>query len=629
MKTNFCLTHSRIQKQLRLGLSYCLSLVSVLAISAEVMATPLPEKVALSVDAEAIAETEAIRLRPAYSLNLTEGAGHNGFASFGSFFPLFQTPEKNVTFLEGRVNVDTDGDFGGGLQVGYRTLLNNSTILGAYAGVDVRDTGHRTFTQVGVGSELLGENWDVTLNANIPLGNARQVVDTDIQLATPQFAGNQLLIDELQIDQVQAALTTVSLDGGLELFDFGGGSGLWGRGGVYYLGGEASEDSLGVRASLDYRPKNNLRFGVGLQNDGIFDTNVTFSVNALLGSSSQRSSDAAARPTEENSRSQLWARAAEPIARTNTVLVEHRTDVEILQADVAVINPETGNAFVFRHVDPDAAPSKLLPAETLQAASEGTVEDPLSTVAQAANIADANADNIIFVQEGNVGGGFTLPDGVQVRSAGPVQQLATQFGDITLPGSGSGNLPTVTGTVTVGNNALVSGLNIDPSASALEEALAPAEVIAAEVTAAEATEAQEVANGIVARGENITLEDNVIANVNQGIDLPDIDGTVSIVRNQISNTLSDGIFFGNIEGEDNATVTVANNTLDTVGGEGIEFGLIQGNAIANITVASNQITDAQVDSIFFDDIQQDAIATIVVEGNIINAENVEIGRAHV
>ncbi|MEL6765475.1 MAG: right-handed parallel beta-helix repeat-containing protein, partial [Cyanobacteria bacterium J06607_6] len=310
--------------------------------------------------------------------------------------------------------------------------------------------------------------------------------------------------------------------------------------------------------------------------------------------------------TEENSRSQLWARAAEPIARTNTVLVEHRTDVEILQADVAVINPETGNAFVFRHVDPDAAPSRLLPAETLQAASEGTVEDPLSTVAQAANLADANADNIIFVQEGNVGGGFTLPDGVQVRSAGPVQQLATQFGDITLPGSGSGNLPTVTGTVTVGNNALVSGLNIDPSASALEEALAPAAV-----TAAEVTEAQAVANGIVARGENITLEDNVIANVNQGIDLPDIDGTVSIVRNQISNTLSDGIFFGDIEGEDNATVTVANNTLDTVGGEGIEFGLIQGNAIANITVANNQITDAQVDSIFFDDIQQDAIATIV------------------
>ncbi|MEO0647437.1 MAG: right-handed parallel beta-helix repeat-containing protein, partial [Cyanobacteria bacterium J06650_10] len=567
------------------------------------------------------ASTDALRLRPSYNINFTEGAGHNGFASFGSFFPLFQTPGENVTFIDGRVSVDTDGDFGGGLQAGYRSLLNDSTIWGAFAGLDVRDTGDFTFTQANVGTELLGDNWDVTLNANLPLGDARQVLSSETQAGNLEFSGNQLFIDEQQVEQVQAALTTVSLDSGLELFDFGSGSSLWGRGGVYFLGGEASEDTLGFRALLDYRPKNNLRLGVGVQNDGIFDTNVIFSVNASLGSSSRRSYDAEENGTEANpieERSQLWARAAEPIARTNTVLVEERTDVEILQADVAAINPETDQAFVFRHVDPSAngvgnglLAEELIAEEIIQ---EGTFEDPFTTIAQAANAADANADNIIFVQEGNAGGGFTLPDGVQVRSVGPVQQLNTQFGEVILPGSGSGNLPTVTGQVTIGNNTLVSGLEIDPAkfANGAE----------GDFGVAAALEPQ-VVNGIEANGENITLEDNVIANVNQGINLPDIDGTVSIVRNQISNTLSDGIFFGNIEGEDNATVTVANNKLDTVGSEGIEFDLIQGNAIANITVANNQITDAQLDSIFFDDIQQDAIATIAVEGNIINAENVD------
>ncbi|MEL6816519.1 MAG: right-handed parallel beta-helix repeat-containing protein, partial [Cyanobacteria bacterium J06598_3] len=586
---------------------------AITALEATAQTQPGQTQVAQSTTPETTS-TDALRLRPSYNINFTEGAGHDGFASFGSFFPLFQTPGENVTFIEGQVSVDTDGDFGGGLQAGYRSLLNDSTIWGAFAGLDVRDTGDRTFTQANVGTELLGDNWDLTLNANLPLGDARQVLSSEIQAANPEFSGNQLLIDEQQVDQVQAALTTVSLDSGLELFDFGSGSSLWGRGGVYFLGGEASEDTLGFRASLDYRPKNNLRLGVGVQNDGIFDTNVIFSVNASLGSSSQRSSE-----TEENSSpteapSQLWARAAEPINRTNTVLVEERTDVEILEADVTAINPETGNAFVFRQVDPDAASTPILEeaalAPVLEAAPvparEGTFEDPFTTIAQAANIAEANADNIIFVQEGNAGGGFTLPDGVQVRSVGPIQQLTTQFGDVILPGSGSGNLPTVTGQVTVGNNTLVSGLEIDPAK--FENG----------VEAALATEEAAIINGIEARGENIILEDNVIANVDRGINLSDIDSTVTIVRNQISNTAGDGIYFDDIDEVANTTITVANNVLNETGDEGIEFDYIENDATANITIANNQITNAQGDSIFFEDIEDDAVATIAISENVIN-----------
>ena len=626
------LLKSRILKRLGVGLSYCLSLASVLAISAEAIATPVSLDAITqhqSVQKQAIqkqtvqtaqstsreeTEAAALRLQPFFNLSHSEGTGFTGFTSVGGFLPLSQTPGQNVTFLDGRVSVDNDGNFGGGLQAGYRALLNDSTIWGAFAGIDARGTGDRTFTQANAGTELLGENWDLILNANLPLGNARQVISSDIQAANPQFTGNQLLIDEQQVDQVQAALTTVSLDGGLELLDFGGGSSLWGRGGVYYLGGEASEDSLGFRASLDYRPTNSLRFGVGVQNDGIFNTNVTFSANALLGSRSRRSYDSEETPTTgENLPSQLWARAAEPIARTNTVLVEERTDVEILQTDVTAINPETGNAFVFHHVDPsNSGVANGLLAEKL--IKEGTFEDPINTLVQAANVADANADNIIFVQEGNAGGGFTLPDGVQVRSVGLVQQLNTQFSEVVLPGSGSGNLPTVTGQVTIGNNTLVSGLEIDPNKF----------VVDAEVDFGVAAVLEpQVINGIEANGENITIEDNVIANVDTGINLPDIYGTISIVRNQILNTTGDGIFFDGINGTDNATVTVANNTLNTIGAAGITFGSILEDATANITVANNHITDAQFDSIFLDDIEGNAVATITVSENVIDAINVD------
>ncbi|MEL6764812.1 MAG: hypothetical protein AAFO87_14390, partial [Cyanobacteria bacterium J06607_6] len=484
------------------------------------MAQPLPERIASPVAADAIAQTQtdqaqtaqspppettpiateaaALRLQPFFNLNYNEGAGFAGFGSFGGFLPVFQTPGQNVTFIEGRVSLDNTGDFGGGVQAGYRALLNDSTIWGAYAALDARSTDDLTATQVGVGTELLGENWDLTFNANLPLSNARQVVDTETQVVNPQFVSNQLAFDEQQIDQIQAALTTVSLDGGLELFDFGEGSSLWGRGGVYYLGGEASQDSLGVRASLDYRIQNNLRVGLGVQNDGVFGTNAIFSVSALLGAPAQRPS-----ATEENSQARLWARAGEPIARTNTVLVENQTDVSISQTGLIAINPDTNQAFVFHHVDPT----------TGLAAAVGTFEAPLDTIANATDIATANADNIIYVQAGDAGGAFTLPDGVQVRSVGPTQLLNTQFGEVTLPGSGSGNLPTVSGTATIGNNTLVSGLAINPAG----------------------------ADGIVANGEGIKIEDNTITNANVGINLPDIDGTVTIVRNQISNTTDDVI----------------------------------------------------------------------------------------
>ena len=574
-------------KGVKLCLSSCLSLASILAISAEAIATPVSIDEIAQTQAAQTAQSPtpetiptetgaaALRLQPFFNLNYNEGAGFRGFSSFGGFLPLFQTPGQNVTFIDGRVSVDNTGDFGGGLQAGYRALLNDSTIWGTYAGLDARSTGDHTFTQVGIGTELLGENWDLTFNANLPLDNARQVISSETQVVNPQFVGNQLAFDEQQIDQIQAAVTTVSLDGGLELFDFGERSSLWGRGGVYYLGGEASQNSLGIRASLDYRVQNNLRVGLGVQNDGVFGTNAVFSVSALLGAPAKRPSD-----TEENSQARLWARAGEPIARTNTVLVEERTDVSILEASIIAINPDTNQAFVFHHVDPT----------TGLAAATGTFEAPLDTIANATTIATANADNIIYVQAGDAGGAFTLPDGVQVRSVGPTQLLTTQLGEVILPGSGSGDLPTVSDTATIGNNTLVSGLAIDPAG----------------------------ADGIVANGEGIVIEDNTITNANVGINLPDIDGTVAIVGNQISNTTDDGIFFGVLNGMDDTTVDVADNTFDTIGADGIEFEGIFEDATANITVANNQITDTQEDGIFVDDIEGNAVATITVADNTLD-----------
>ena len=565
-------------------LSYCLSMVSLLgAITPKAIALPAAknliaaETIVLEDRSESPHLTQAtgtsadLSIDPFFNLYHVEAGGYLGFTGVEAFYPLFQTPGQNLTFLTGRLNVNNAGNFGAGLQGGYRALLGRNTIGGAYGGLDIRDTDDNTFTQAGFGAELLGKTWDVHLSTNIPLGNSSQMVASGTQIGNTRFAGNQLLVDVQSLEEIEAALTTVSLDGGLQLFDFGEGSTLWGRGGVYYLGGQASSDSLGFRVSLDQRLKNNVRLGVGLQHDDLFDTNIIFSVNALLGGGRQRSLAA-----EDSAPAQLWARAGEPLARTNTIVVETQTDSET-QFGVATLNPETERDYTFRHVSPN----------TGSAGAAGTFEDPRDTVANTVAITTPNADNIIYVQAGGAGGGFTIPDGVQIRSVGPAQQLNTQFGIVTLPGSGSGRLPTINDTVVMGNDSLLSGFAIDP---------AGADAI--------------LANGV----RNIFTEDNTIENANRGIYLPDIDGTVTIVRNQILNTADDGIYFDSIDGTDNAAITIVDNTLADIGEAGIAIDYIGGDATANITISSNQISNAE-EGIYFDTIAGNTNATVTIASN--------------
>ncbi|MEL6248109.1 MAG: hypothetical protein AAFR15_08855, partial [Cyanobacteria bacterium J06627_15] len=367
-----------------------------------------------------------LMIKPFYRAGFNDVGPNEAFAGFEAFYPLAQVPGSNVTFLTGRINLNVDGDFGGGLQAGYRALLNEGVIWGAYGGFDLRETGDNTFGQLGLGGELLGNNWDANLSASFPVGDSSDTIDTSFTAANARFSENVLLVDTELVDRNESALTVLSIDGGYQLLGDDSSSELWGRGGLYLLTGEASDDTVGVRASLDYRPQNDLRFGFGLQHDEIFGTNVVFSLNALFGpgSSSRRPE------SEADPQARLWARASEPLNRVNTVLVEERDDVEVRIGEV-VIDPDTGEAYNFLHVDPGSG----------IAAGLGTFEDPRDTVANIVGI--SGSGDIIYVQAGDAGGSFTIPDGVEVLSVGPTQIVPSIFGDfavdITLPGSGSGN----------------------------------------------------------------------------------------------------------------------------------------------------------------------------------------------
>ncbi len=72
----------------------------------------------------------------------TEGSGYDPFASFETFFPLFQTAGNHLTFLEGRLLLSSKSALGGNGVLGYRAYnASSNRILGGYLAYDMRDTG--------------------------------------------------------------------------------------------------------------------------------------------------------------------------------------------------------------------------------------------------------------------------------------------------------------------------------------------------------------------------------------------------------------------------------------------------------------------------------------------------------
>lgn len=196
-------------------------------------------------------------------------------------------------------------------------------------------------------------------------------------------------------------------------------------------------------------------------------------------------------PTHRSSRDSvkdpLLARLGDSVNRNSNIVLDRQIESirSTIQTAQLITNPSTGQPLRFRHANPGIG------------AGVGTFENPTGDVASA--IAVAQPDDIVYVQPGNNPGipAFTIPDRVQVLSTVPIQRINTvELGNLQLPLSGAGVLPSVQGTVTLGNQTTLSGFAIRTAAGA----------------------------GIV--GNNInqaTVRDNAIANTaGQGISLNNV-----------------------------------------------------------------------------------------------------------
>jgi hypothetical protein len=463
-----------------------------------------------------------LTIRPRFGVGYsTSGASYDAFTSFEGFVPLLQTPGSTLTFLEGRLLLDNNANLGGNLLLGHRVYNPTSNrVLGAYLAYDNRNTGSSTFNQVSAGFESLGEILDFRGNVYVPIGDTRRLVeetgfDTGLLVSDAGFSGNFLTITGSREGQInrrfEAAMTGVDVEGGARLVRIGTTGDIRGYVGGYFYDAPGSDEILGWKARLEVRPTDYFRFGLSVQDDDTFGTNFIFNVAANFPGT---------RPRGSTQSQEVLARLGESVARQNNIIVDEQVEFESFNENFTtlVTNPATGQPWQFRHVNPNGG------------AGDGTFENPAGTIATAVGVAQAG--DIVYVQAGTSPGGFTIPDGVQLWSTGPEQQINTvELGTVQLAGSGSGVRTTITDTVTLGNNTLLSGFAVTG------------------VTGA----------GIVATNiSNAEIRDSTITSSSEA-----------------------GIFLGTTTG----TVTVTNSSIT---GEGVAA--IAGTNINNVAIANTTIT---------------------------------------
>ena len=493
---------------------------------------------------EAVTAPEPITFGPRVGASYTtEGSGFKPYGGFDAFFPIFQTPGSNLTFLEGKMLLDTDtGALGGNVLLGHRFLNGaKNRVTGGYVSYDSRNTGNAVFNQLGLGFESLGENVDFHVNGYIPLGNR------SAQLAggfpgTASFQGNSLQIDRVRL--LQESLTGADAEVGTKLTSWNNG-GLRGYVGGYVYGGENISTFAGVRGRI-VGTWDGLQAGLSLQNDSRFDTRLVFNIGASLGGN---------RSGGQNQ--SVLARLADPVQRESSILVDN----QIVRDTIAAINPNGG------------------------------LFTPTTSANFSSVLAAAKANDTVYVQAdaNSTIAPFTVPDKVQVLSNGAIQSVNTQVGNVTIAGSGTGVLPKVTGTITLasnGSNQTLNGFAVTNTTPGLPG------IVGTNNTNATIANNQ-VTIPINPLINDATSQTRLGLTANRGILLVGANGTTNIDTNIVKNAIGEGIRLENVSGKANITNNTVLNTIQPYNQTGLEASIyIRNNkGDVDLTIANNTVGD--------------------------------------
>jgi trimeric autotransporter adhesin len=557
-------------------------------------------------------ELQPIATQVGATLTTGEGTGYeSSYGSLDAFIPLHQRVSRDLSFLQSHLLVDTAaGNAGGNLILGYRRFNpQQSRVVGGYLGVDLRNTGKRTISQLGAGFEVIYPTVEFRVNGYLPLGDRDRETASNTSIvstsaaSSPFFLGNALVTTTASQTQrtdrlFETALAGLDAEVGAQLLRWNLDSSLYGYLGAYFYGGPNVSDFVGVRGRLEARLSRNLQAGLSVQSDHEFGTTATANVSLRFGRKPSSSTGSPTRLTDG------WAHMGDWIHRQNNVAVTHRTTTQVETVGgqtVALLNPATGQPWFFTHVNLGIGNSN------------GTFETPYGTVAAAVLTVPQDGNGIIYVQAGTNPGipGFTVPPNVQALSTGVQQSLPTvQRGPVILPMSADGGiLPTVLDTVKLSNNTTLSGFNVTPpdlnsgiTANNVQNVIVRQNQVAVNGDDTPGIRLENVAGVATVTGNRVVTTGNstneVFTRNADGIQIVQANtalSQLSITNNIVTTSGRDTYGIWVITSRDNSPITTATISGNTVGTTGAsEDGIVvqAGSQIANLTVSNNLLQPA-------------------------------------
>ncbi|MCS6813162.1 MAG: right-handed parallel beta-helix repeat-containing protein, partial [Cyanobacteria bacterium] len=419
-----------------------------------------------------------------------------------------------------------------------------------YIAYDFRNTGRSSFNQIGVGLEFLSPTFDARINGYFPVGATRNQVATSTAGGFA-FVGNSLVLSGLR--QFETAATVVDAEVGREIVPIGSNGSLRAYAGTYLISAQGSPTVVGVKGRVEALPSDFFNVGVSVQNDGLFDTRVVFTVGASFPGTSPQGGNVPP--------SSALNRIAENVGRQSAIIVADPTVSGQTEVTTELARNPNGVPYRFLHVRQGAG-------------GNGTNENPFTSV-QAALANDASGDIIYVRGSGTESFDPSLDAGVSLLFS-RVEQRLPLFGGGTVVLPGSNNAADVytinaTGSLDVGSNSVVSGLILTPGANI---------------------------PGITATGaSNVDLNRNTITTTGaRGINLQNATGTVTIANNTVNSTGVgvDAISVSNNSG--NVNLNVTSNTA-TAGNNGINV-VLSGTATGGGTISNNTANNSVSAGIF-------------------------------
>lgn len=346
-----------------------------------------------------------------------DGVGYTtSFTSVGLFLPLPLAGPRQLTFVDARAILSNTSKWSANFGVGHRLYAEElDRVFGLYAYYDFRDTGPKSYNQLALGLETLGEDWDLRSNFYFPIGQTLNKID-DV-FTNPFFQSNNIFF--IRNEVLETAMTGFDVEWGRSIWEA---IGLRGYVGAYAFFADETPNAYGAKVRAEAMASENLRLQLGLQSDQVFGTNLNMAVSFQFPA---RSTTAANVPVLD--------RLDDPVER----LFNIPTTRPVRQSQVAATDVGTGLPIRVFHVNNTSAPSLA-----------GTFESPFNNL-KAAEAASDDGD-IIFVRRGDgtsngMNAGIVLKNRQRLLGDGVQHRFTAEQGTFDFPGFTPGPFPIITG----------------------------------------------------------------------------------------------------------------------------------------------------------------------------------------